>query len=379
MFCLYCGTNLPDEAVFCKNCGKRQDAVKDKSESNIAILPFPTPSGASIDDKQPPIGNVAMVRGTPSESTKFPSQNVAPTAANRASSNSPKSVPPAANPSLSLPPTEAAKRRASAGGPKGYHQESQPHTPYPPYTKHEPIKSPTTPAVEPPARNQWAASDGLKLASKLTQWKKITIISSLLIVAIMIFSAVVVPKLRTNSQELRTNSQASTPDNTLCSGDTSGSPMSSGKIDNSHPFHQDDGQAAQGDQGGFTPVTLCRHMAASSYAISFHATSPYISLYMYDSKHFKYEIDYDIYPNHISVVTYPGFSLQNAISVGNGTFSTADWHTYQIKFTSDSVRVLVDGTQVLSGSAGFTDDGSGDDLLLQSHQITMDQFSITRL
>ena len=378
MFCLYCGTNLPDEAVFCKKCGRRQDTAKDESESNIAIFPFPTSSQASIDDKQPPIRNVPKVQGTPPGSTKFPGPDVASTAANRASSNSPKSVPPAANPSLSVPPTQAAKRQASAGGPKGYHQESQPHTPYPPYTRQQPIKSPTTPAFESPTRNQWAASDGLKLASKLTQWKTITIISSLLIVTIVIFSAVVVPKLRTNSQALHTNSQASTPDNTLCSGDTS-DPMSSGKIDSSHPFHEDDGQAAQGDQGSFSPVTLCRHIAASSYAISFHATSPYILLYLYDSKHAKYEIDYNIYPDHISVVTYPGFSTQNAISVGNGTYSTANWHTYQIKLTSDSVSVLVDGTQVLSGSAGFTDDGSGDDLLLQSHQITMDQFSVTRL
>jgi hypothetical protein len=164
-----------------------------------------------------------------------------------------------------------------------------------------------------------------------------------------------------------------TSNNTLCSGGDISS------IDNSHPFHQDDGQASQGDQGGFNSIVLCKQMAASNYAISFHAMSPYLLLYLYDGKHAKYEIDYNIYPDHISVVTYPGFDRTNAITVGNGTYSSADWHTYRIEFTSNSVRVLVDGSQVLTGSAGFTDDGSGDDLLLQSHQITMDQFSVTRI
>ncbi len=87
----------------------------------------------------------------------------------------------------------------------------------------------------------------------------------------------------------------------------------------------------------------------------------------------------NIYPNHISVVAYPGLSAANTISVGEATYNSADWHSYRIGLTNDSVRVLVDGTGIISNSTGFSDDGSGDYLFLQSHQITMDQFSVTRI
>lgn len=371
MFCLYCGINLPDDAIFCNKCGKQQHAVTNESKSNITILPFPTASETPISYQQPPTSNVPMVRGTPSVSAQFPGQKVAQNAADSASSTS---LPPSSGVRLSqsLPPTQSVE-------PQAHQLES--HSPYPAHLKH---LHTTSSALGSPISGKKVASGGLKFVGKLLQWQKITIVSSIILVAIVISVAVIAPKLTGASQTAKTvttltSTSKSTSANTLCSGDTSGGPMTSGKIDSSHPFHQDDGQAAQGDGGGFTPVTLCTHITASSYAINFHATSPYMLFYLYDSKHAKYEIDYNIYPDHISVISYPGFSTTNSISVGNGTYSSANWHTYRIEFTNDSVRVLVDGTQVLSGSAGFTDDGTGDNLLLQAHQITMDQFSVTQL
>ena len=220
------------------------------------------------------------------------------------------------------------------------------------------------------------------------KWKKATIICTLVVIVIVVFTTVIISKISTPAKPIQQTMKTATlptplpptptPDNTLCSGDTSGSPLASGTIDSNHPFREDDGQAGQGDQGSFSPISLCNNIATSHYEIKFHAQSPYILLYLYDSKHAKYEIDYDIYPDHISVLAHPGFSIAGNL-VGDGTYSSADWHTYQIEFTSDSVRVLVDGTEVVTGSVGFTDDGTGDNLLLQSHKITMDQFSVTAI
>src|SRR5260370_30915782 len=131
------------------------------------------------------------------------------------------------------------------------------------------------------------------------KWEMRLIIIGLVSVVIVIFAATIIPKLvaqpAATSQTAQTviTSSIPTPDNTLCSGDTSGSPFSSGKIDQSHPLQEDDGQAGQVDRGAFSPTTPCSQIAASSYAVSFHAKSPYILLYIYDNKHSKYEFDYN--------------------------------------------------------------------------------------
>jgi hypothetical protein len=64
MFCLYCGTTLPDDAVFCNSCGRRQNAATNTSD--ITVLPAPPLSGGSLDAGQTPSTTVPMVQGTPS-------------------------------------------------------------------------------------------------------------------------------------------------------------------------------------------------------------------------------------------------------------------------------------------------------------------------
>ncbi len=68
MYCIYCGTSLPDGAVFCNTCGKRQNAATNESATGIVILPFPPLPEASTGDGQSAAGNVPMVKGTPSTS-----------------------------------------------------------------------------------------------------------------------------------------------------------------------------------------------------------------------------------------------------------------------------------------------------------------------
>jgi hypothetical protein len=66
MFCLYCGTNLPNDAVYCNKCGKRQNAATNESAKEVSILPFPPLPASSTGGGQLAAGNVAMVQGTPS-------------------------------------------------------------------------------------------------------------------------------------------------------------------------------------------------------------------------------------------------------------------------------------------------------------------------
>lgn len=47
MFCSYCGTNLPDDAGFCHQCGKRQIAVANSSATNVSVVPESSLLGAS--------------------------------------------------------------------------------------------------------------------------------------------------------------------------------------------------------------------------------------------------------------------------------------------------------------------------------------------
>src|SRR5712692_1081594 len=68
MFCNYCGTMLPDDALFCNKCGKQQKAVTNTSVPDVTILPGPAFPAAPIDAGQPPTGNAPMVQGTPQAS-----------------------------------------------------------------------------------------------------------------------------------------------------------------------------------------------------------------------------------------------------------------------------------------------------------------------
>ena len=60
MFCIYCGTPNPDDAVFCRSCGRQQKSVDEK------ILPVsPLPSGSPSGVVQPSDANIPIVRGSP--------------------------------------------------------------------------------------------------------------------------------------------------------------------------------------------------------------------------------------------------------------------------------------------------------------------------
>src|SRR5438067_7542153 len=59
MFCIYCGTSNPDDAIFCRSCGKRQPTKEN------TVLPLP---GMPMSGGQSPSGSVPMVQGTPQAS-----------------------------------------------------------------------------------------------------------------------------------------------------------------------------------------------------------------------------------------------------------------------------------------------------------------------
>src|SRR5712691_3234231 len=112
MFCLYCGTHLPDDAVFCNKCGKRQNVAANEPATDAAILPFPPLPEASTGDGQPPVGNVPIVQGTPSTSHSSSGQSFAHSAANAALSASPPSASLQTASSAPLAPTQDASQQA---------------------------------------------------------------------------------------------------------------------------------------------------------------------------------------------------------------------------------------------------------------------------
>jgi WD40 repeat protein len=107
MFCLYCGTKLPDDAIFCNLCGKRQiPAVSSTLATDIKVLPIPPIPRISTNSGQPPTANVPMVQGTPSTFARPRGQNFIQNAANAASSASPSFAPPQAASSASVASTQ---------------------------------------------------------------------------------------------------------------------------------------------------------------------------------------------------------------------------------------------------------------------------------
>lgn len=101
MFCLYCGTHLPEEAVFCNKCGKRQPPPA--AQNNSVLLGSMLPK-APMGSEQSPAGNVPMVQGTPTTVHISPGQSFAHSAANAVPSALPPSLPPqAASEALQAP------------------------------------------------------------------------------------------------------------------------------------------------------------------------------------------------------------------------------------------------------------------------------------
>jgi len=111
MFCLYCGTKLPDDAVFCNRCGKQQDAV-DVSAKDIAIFPLTMSPETSISGRKPPVGNVPMVQGTPSAFDSPPKRRSVGNANNVAPSSSQPSLPSKVASVTPHVPPQATKSRA---------------------------------------------------------------------------------------------------------------------------------------------------------------------------------------------------------------------------------------------------------------------------
>lgn len=127
MFCLYCGVPNPDDALFCRSCGRRQYVEESDSATNVTILPgLPFPETA-IPGGQPPVANVPMVPGTPSIPDSPPEQSFAHSTSNAASSAAASSAPPH-NTSLApqIPPPHTERQPHPAPYSQQYHHN---HTP----------------------------------------------------------------------------------------------------------------------------------------------------------------------------------------------------------------------------------------------------------
>src|SRR5947209_3884383 len=133
MFCSYCGTQIPQDAVFCFQCGKRQKKATDELKSDVIILP--SSLGASGGSSLSPLGNAPVVPGTPS-TPQFP---VVP--------GSPQASPP-----HSLPPSPSQSPGSS-----------------PLSAQHSPAGSQPVSEQHPTASSQPVAEGGLKLAGGLSR------------------------------------------------------------------------------------------------------------------------------------------------------------------------------------------------------------------
>jgi hypothetical protein len=149
MFCIYCGTNNPDDALFCRSCGRRQ-----RSATDDTIIPVPLFPGAPGESGQPSIGNVPSVQGTPHVSD-------VPTAQGTPSlPGSPLAMPGTTHstvPSALSPTLQAPTLFTEPGGSPGYH----PYTTSPLPSRRESIPS-SKPQPAPPTH---ALLEGMQTAS----------------------------------------------------------------------------------------------------------------------------------------------------------------------------------------------------------------------
>src|SRR5712672_1874372 len=63
MFCLYCGSTLPDDALFCKRCGRHQKETTSTSETIIAVPPGPLLPQPPREGMQSPTGQIPLIQG----------------------------------------------------------------------------------------------------------------------------------------------------------------------------------------------------------------------------------------------------------------------------------------------------------------------------
>lgn len=126
MFCLYCGNRLPEDAIFCNKCGKRQNVAVDKPDISATILPVPQMPGSTTNSGQPSISDVPMAPGTSSLSAGHAEQIFAQNDASTEISAPPPSGPLRAGPSRSSPPVPP-QTGSSPSQNLLLHRQHQPH------------------------------------------------------------------------------------------------------------------------------------------------------------------------------------------------------------------------------------------------------------
>lgn len=124
MFCLYCGNNLPDDALFCNKCGKQQKSPTNSSTSDVVILPNPLLSNIPLIVGHPTPSNIPMVQGTPQVSGIPSIQGALSTPVNAPAGNAASSPPPSSG--LPSMPSQAPSPAFPVDLSHGYEQHIDP-------------------------------------------------------------------------------------------------------------------------------------------------------------------------------------------------------------------------------------------------------------
>ncbi len=66
MFCVYCGTANPDDALFCRSCGKRQPVATSNQETDASNSPESLLQRTLIEGERTPVDNAPIEQGNPS-------------------------------------------------------------------------------------------------------------------------------------------------------------------------------------------------------------------------------------------------------------------------------------------------------------------------
>jgi|SRR5579864_5122865 len=133
MFCRYCGNNLPDNAVFCNRCGKRQDVSGGQVMPPFPIaptIPGAYPAGnVPVVQGTPQVGNVPLVQGTPPQPVNPFAQSAAHGAGNAASPYAPQPALPHQSAGQQAPSYTPPQPHMPAHDRQHGVHHSQPHMP----------------------------------------------------------------------------------------------------------------------------------------------------------------------------------------------------------------------------------------------------------
>src|SRR5260370_14667797 len=72
MFCIYCGNKIPDNAVFCNQCGNRQNTTANQTGSSNLTPADPSLTNISTDGGQSSSGTRPFVQEPSSQSNNTP-------------------------------------------------------------------------------------------------------------------------------------------------------------------------------------------------------------------------------------------------------------------------------------------------------------------